>query len=69
MSLCEGRIDMFFPFVHPTFISHKNNMTTKTMATADQFTMAHKEIPGNPSTAKSRQLKLNVLLMDNHSSY
>ena len=34
-------------------------MTTKTMAAADEFTMAHKEIPGNPSTAKSSQLKLN----------
>jgi len=32
---------------------------TKTMAPADQITMAHKEIPGNPSTAKSSQKKLN----------
>src|ERR1700686_3917818 len=34
-------------------------MIVKTMHPADQFTMAHKEIPDNPSTAKSSQTKLN----------
>jgi ectoine hydroxylase-related dioxygenase (phytanoyl-CoA dioxygenase family) len=33
-------------------------MTQKTMAAMDP-TMAHKEIPGNPSTAKSSQVRLN----------
>ena len=42
---------------------NKQNMENKTMAATMTPTMnpenAHKEIPGNPSTAKSSQLRLN----------